>query len=214
MSDWKDKSPKKTKPNFLYAITSVSVVLFLLGLFGLILIHTRRLVKGFKEQIDLIVELREEVNDGQILDLKVYLEGQEYIKEGSVKFTSKEDGFELMKEELGEEFSKLDMPNPLYDIYTFNVQADFMQADSLEAIRKEIKSYEYVSDVFYQDTFISGIANNIRQMGFIILGLVLFFIAVAFTLIHNTIRLALYSNRFIIKNMELVGASWEFISKP
>jgi len=90
-----------------------------------------------------------------------------------------------------------------------------MQADSLNNIRTALKvQYPFVSDVFYQESVVENVGSNIRRIGFFLLGIGIFLILVATALIHNTIRLALYANRFLIKNMELVGASWEFISKP
>lgn len=119
-----------------------------------------------------------------------------------------------MRKEFGEEFILLDMPNPLYDVLTFNVRAEYMQPDSLTRIREVVRELNAVSDVFYQESIAGDIIDNIQKVSLIVLSLGIFLLFIAFVLIHNTIRLALYANRFIIKNMELVGASWEFISRP
>jgi len=108
----------------------------------------------------------------------------------------------------------LDISNPFYDIVNFNVEAGYMQNDSLEMIRESIMDNDYVKDVFYQQLLVDQINSNMRKIGFVALLLGLFFVLIAVLLIHNTIRLAMYSNRFVIKNMQLVGAKWEFISKP
>jgi cell division transport system permease protein len=142
------------------------------------------------------------------------LQNSYYAKPGTVKFIGKEEGAKLLAEELGDEFMKLDLANPLYDVITFNVKSNFMTPFELNKIRESLKVYEYISDVFYQESLVESIAKNIRKISWLTLGIGIFFIFVAITLIHNTIRLALYSNRFLIKNMELVGASWEFISYP
>ncbi len=120
----------------------------------------------------------------------------------------------MMQREFGEDFLKLDLPNPYFDVYSFNVKANYMRADSLQEIRSKIKAFSFVNDVYYQESLISEVANNLRRVSYLALGLGLFFIFVAVTLIHNTVRLALYANRFLIKNMALVGASWDFISRP
>ncbi len=214
MSEFSDKSTKRTKPNYIYSIISVALVLFLLGFFGLIILHAQRLMVVFKEKVNILAELKESSLQSDIDTLQVALNSYDFVKEGSVSFISKEEAVQLMQEEFGEDFLKLDLPNPFFDVITFNVKAAYLEKDSLQNIREELMTYEAVNDIFYQESLTDNIGKNIRRLGFLALGISLFFIFVAVTLIHNTIRLALYSNRFLIKNMELVGASWEFISRP
>lgn len=205
---------RRTKPNYLYAIVSIALVLFLLGCFGLLIINAQQLVKRYKEQVNLIIEIKADAAVEQVSDLRLYLEQSPYTRQGSVHWINKEAAAQMMKTEYGEEFLKLDLPNPFLDVVVFNLRADYLQGDRLQRIREELKALPGVSDVFYQENLISSIANNLQRAGYFALGLGLFFLLVAVTLIHNTIRLALYSNRFLIKNMELVGASWSFISRP
>ncbi len=214
MSEFSDKSTKRTKPNYIYSIISVALVLFLLGFFGLVILKAQRLIVVFKEKVNILAELKESSLQTEIDSFQLALEAQPFVKEGSVHFISKEEAVKLMKEEFGEDFLKLDLPNPFFNVITFNVRAVYMESDSLKNIRTELMTYEAVGDVYYQESLTDNIGKNIRRLGFLALGISLFFILVAVTLIHNTIRLALYSNRFLIKNMELVGASWEFISRP
>lgn len=204
----------RTKPNYFYAIISVALVLFLLGFFALVILQGQQVVKLSKEKVEIIVELKKDTPSNLREDLSNRLEKTPYVKKNSIKFISKEEGADLMREEFGEEFILLDMPNPLYDVLTFNVQAEYMQPDSLSRIREVVRELNAVSDVFYQESIAGEILKNIRKVSFLALALGFFLLFVAFVLIHNTIRLALYANRFIIKNMELVGASWEFISRP
>ena len=204
----------RTKPNYFYAIISVALVLFLLGFFVLVVLQGQQVIKLSKEKVEIIVELKEDTAKDVREDLSARLAKTQYVKENSIKFISKEEGAELMRKEFGEEFILLDMPNPLYDVLTFNVRSQYMQPDSLSRIREVVRELNAVSDVFYQESIADEIINNIQKLSLIALGLGLFLLFVAFVLIHNTIRLALYANRFIIKNMELVGASWEFISRP
>ncbi len=204
----------RTKPNYFYAIISVALVLFLLGFFVLVVLQGQQIIKLSKEKVEIIVELKENTSSDLREDLSARLEKTQYVKENSIKFISKEDGAKLMREEFGEEFILLDMPNPLYDVLTFNVRSQYMQPDSLARIRDVVRELNAVSDVFYQESIAGDIINNIQKLSLIALGLGIFLLFVAFVLIHNTIRLALYANRFIIKNMELVGASWDFISRP
>lgn len=204
----------RTKPNYLYSIISVALVLFLLGFFGMALLQARQLVGFFKERVNLLIELEDTAAELDVAELKEDLTNSPFLKPGSIQFTSKEEAIELLREDFGEDFFKLDLPNPLYDVLTFNVRAIYMNSDSLSIIREELRMHPYVSDVYYQESLVDVLAQNIRKVAWITLGLSLFFILVAFALIHNTIRLALYANRFLIKNMELVGASWKFISRP
>lgn len=209
-----EKNKPRSRPNYLYAIISVALVLFLLGFFGLIILQAQQLITVFKERVNLLVELEASTPEGTVSQLKTQLEKSRFVKEGSVQFISREEAADIMREDFGEDFLKLDLPNPFYDVITFNVMARYMERDSLAAIRAEIRSNAYVNDVFYQESLVDDIARNVRRLGYIALGLGFFFIIVAVTLIHNTIRLALYANRFLVKNMELVGASWKFISRP
>jgi cell division transport system permease protein len=204
----------RTKPNYFYAIISVALVLFLLGFFVLVVLQGQQVIKLSKEKVEIIVELKENTSEDLREDLSARLAKTQYVKENSIKFISKEEGAELMRKEFGEEFILLDMPNPLYDVLTFNVKSQYMQPDSLSRIREVVRELNAVSDVFYQESIADEIINNIQKLSLIALVLGIFLLFVAFVLIHNTIRLALYANRFIIKNMELVGASWDFISRP
>jgi len=204
----------RTKPNYFYAIISVALVLFLLGFFVLVVLQGQQVIKLSKEKVEIIVELKEDTQKDLRDDLSARLAKTHYVKENSIKFISKEEGADLMREEFGEEFILLDMPNPLYDVLTFNVRSQYMQPDSLSRIREVVRELNAVSDVFYQESIADEIISNIQKLSLIALGLGIFLLFIAFVLIHNTIRLALYANRFIIKNMELVGASWEFISRP
>ncbi len=189
-------------------------MLFLLGFFGLIILQAQRLITAFKEKVVLMVELSENGNSIEIEQLQTFIKDKNFTKPGTVTFTSKEEAAKFMSEDFGEDFLKLDLPNPLYDVITFNVKASQMNPDSLAHIRELLQTQDLVTDVYYQENLVGDIAGNVKRVGFLALAIGLFFLIVAVTLIHNTIRLALYANRFLIKNMELVGASWEFISRP
>lgn len=208
------KTPPRQRPNYLYTIISVAAVLFLLGFFGLILLQSQRLTTVLKEQIDIIVELNTGSEEADRLALERKLKNSSFILPNSVEYTPKEEALELMSDELGEDILALDLPNPLYDVFTFNVKSTYIAPDSLAQIRQLLSSEEIVSDVYYQESLVDQLARNVKRIGWILLGVALLFVVLALTVIHNTIRLALYSNRFLIKTQELVGATWEFISRP
>ena len=206
--------PPGSKPNYVYTIVSVTLVLLLLGLFGLLVIQGQQMIKSLKEQVEIIIELKEDSTPVEIEELKTQLSNRVYFKPNSFRYISKEEGAKMMQEEFGDDFLKLDMANPLYDMVIFNLLAEHVQVDSMAAVRTELKKIQTVNDVFYQESVTGAIANNLKKISWFVLAAGLFFIIVAIALILNTIRLALYSNRFLIKNMELVGASWGFISRP
>lgn len=214
MTDFQHKTGPRTKPNYLYVILSVALVLFLLGFFGLMLLHANRLVRVFKERVNLMAEMREGTDTEAIAAIQEKIARSPFTKAGSVTFVSKEEAARLMSEDFGEDFLKLDLPNPFFDVITFNVKASYVNRDSLERIREQLLGESAVADVYFQESLVDNVSGNIHRIGLFALGLGIFFIVVAITLIHNTIRLALFANRFLIKNMELVGASWSFISRP
>ena len=215
MSDLLGKAPtKRSKPNYLYSIVSMALVLFLLGFFGLVVLQTQKLVKVLKERVNILVEIEPETDSLSLAILLSELKSANYTKTTSVQFISKEEAIQSLQKDFGSDFMNLDLPNPLYDMITFNVESGFMESDFLNQIRINFKDRDYVHDVYYQEGLVNIIAKNVKKLAWLALGFSLLFLIVAVTLIHNTIRLALYSNRFLIKNMELVGASWGFISRP
>lgn len=190
------------------------MVLFLLGIFGVFLLHTPKWIKAFKEEMVLMVEFKEETNREQIEALMSRLESSEYVRPNSVVFVSKEIAAEEMKDELGENWISLDISNPFFDMVNFNLKSEFLNSAGLTTVSEWLKEEEQVSEVFYQGEIAEQINTNLRKIGWTSFSLGLLLILIAVTLIHNTIRLTMYADRFLIKNMQLVGASWNFISKP
>ncbi len=215
MSNWfQTKTTNRKNPNYIYAILSVALVLFLVGFFGLFLLHAPKWMKEYKEQVNVMVEINKGVATNEINKLTNSLAEKPYIISKTVEFITKEMIAEEMKEELGGTESTLGISNPFYDMINFNMKARYLQSDSLLDIRDRIMENEIVKDVFYQELVVDQVNENLKKVGYVALLLGLLFIIIALVLIHNTIRLAMYSNRFLIKNMQLVGATWEFISKP
>ncbi len=206
--------PVKKRTHYLYAVISVALVLFLFGMFGLSLLLGKNFIISLKEQVNILVELQPEATPDDVLALRQWLEGQDYVKPGSIHHTTKEAAADLLRQDFGDDFMKMDFQNPLYDVVSFNTPAQYMTSEFLSQIRHDLRSRAQVSDVFYQESLITSIATNLSKLGWITLAIGLIFLLVAITLIHNTIKLALYANRLIIKNMQLVGATWGFISRP
>ena len=207
-------NPTGAKPNYFYSIISVTLVLLLLGLFGLLVLLGKQMVRQLKEQVEIIVELKDGIGEMDLDELKNFLTKSAFYKQGSLQFIGKEEGAKMMQEEFGDAFLKLDMANPLYDVLIFRMNSEYVTASEMEQIRERLRGFGQVNDVYYQESVADAIAANLKKISYGVLLAGVFFIVVAVALILNTIRLALYANRFLIKNMELVGASWGFISRP
>lgn len=203
---------KRHKTNYFYSIISVALVLFLLGFFGAALIFVKQQADSQQEKISMMVELKEEADSTSLSLLKTELPTADFANE--VKFVSKQEAAEMMRRSFGDDYIDKDMPIPFFDAYSINLKADRMSKDSIDAISTRLKENKAVSDVYMDESLISEISKTVQKIAFIALIIIALFIVVVITLIHNTIRLNLYSDRFIIKNMELVGASWQFISRP
>jgi cell division transport system permease protein len=209
-----ENSPHKNKPNYIFTIVSVALILFLLGAFGLAMLEARRLVSTLREEVKMLVEVREGSPDSLVDALRQTIEKSVFVKEGSVAFISREEAMRLMREDFGEDLLRLDLPNPFFDIIRFNLKANYLAPDSLGWIQAGLRELPGVGEVFFQESLLETIAANIWRFGYLALALSALLLALASVLIHNTIRLALYANRFLIKSMELVGATWGFISRP
>lgn len=204
----------RTKPTYIYAIASVAMVLFMVGFFALTALHGRKLVTLFKEKVDIWLEVRTNTPQEEIARVIQDLRQQPFVKAESITYITREQAAAIMREDLGDESLMEDIPNLMRDVVRFNVQADFFQEDSLRLWREALRQDTVISELYVEAANTNNIGRNIENIGYLTLGLGFLLIFAAVTLIHNTIRLALYTNRFLIKNQELVGASWSFISRP
>jgi len=215
MSDrYGQSNTKKSKPNFIYSIISVALVLFLVGCFVIIAYNANKLVRHLKEQLPILVELNQQVSPEQVKQLQDSLQKLDFVLENSVVFISKETAMKEMQSELGEDFLKFDFQNPLHDMIRFNTKAAFLNNQLLNGIKKNLEDRIFVREVYYQESLVEKVEGNVDRLSWVVMIIGLLLLIVALTLIHNTVKLALYANRFIIKNMELVGATWGFITWP
>ena len=205
---------KRLKANYWYVILSEALLLFLLAAVGLLLLKANRLFNQLKESIDIVVELKNGVDQNNFRQLKTYVIGHSNVIPDSYNFISKEKGAELLEEEFGEEFVLLGITNPLYDVVTFNMKAPAMTREQLEAVTNRVKQFDVVNNVYYEPSVFNYIADNLRWFALTTLAIGLILVVVVMVLIHNTVKLALHANRFLIKNMQLVGASRSFITRP
>jgi cell division transport system permease protein len=202
------------KPNHFYSIMSMAMVLFLAGIFVVVVLQSNQLIKKLKERVVFVVELKTGIPKEEIAKIESALNQNEKIADRSVIFNSKEAIAELMAAEMGENGLLEELPNPFLDVFNFNVKADFLEESILSNLKAEIKENQWINEVYYEQYLASKLALNIEKLGLMAITGGLIFLLIAGVIIHNTIRLSLFANRFIIRNMELVGASWGFISRP
>ncbi len=204
----------RTKPTYFYAIASVALVLFVLGFFAIMALHGRKLVTLFKEKVDIWLELKPGLAQEDVARIVNEVRRQPFVKIETIKFITREQAAATMREDLGDTSMLKDMPDLLRDVIRFNVKAEFLEDQKLKDWREVLRQDTVVSDLFFEAANTGNVSHNIRNIGFVTLILGFLLILAAITLIHNTIRLAMFSNRFLIKSQELVGASWDFISRP
>ncbi|OAQ41562.1 cell division protein FtsX [Pedobacter psychrophilus] len=213
MEEFEDsRAARKTKTIYISTVISISLVLLMVGLLGLILVHGRKLSNYVKENIVLNVIINEGTKEVEVLQLQKQIEANNYVK--STQYISKELAARNLTQDLGEDFIKFLGYNPLLSSIDVYMKADYANNQSIDVLSKQLQKNPMINEVRYQKSLVDMINQNIRTISLVILGFggVLLIIAVA--LINNTIRLAIYSQRFIIKSMQLVGATRGFIRKP
>ncbi len=202
----------KSKPSYVYAIIGVSLVLFLIGTLGWLVINGRGITRSFKEDIEVQVVLHDNTRPELAAQLKNILEQQPFSRQ--VAITTREEAAKEFEKEWGEDFTELLDFNPLYSSISLRLYEPYVNEDSLSKIEQFIKQSNIVREVSYPTVVLGKMNATFRKIG-IILGAIslVLFIAVVI-LIDNTVRLAMFSNRFLIKTMQMVGATRWFITRP
>ncbi|RNL93057.1 FtsX-like permease family protein [Sinomicrobium pectinilyticum] len=198
--------------SYFSVILSISLVLFLLGMLGLMVINTKKLADHFKEQVAVSIFLKDDAKKVEIDQLQKSLALAEYTR--SVEFVSKEAAAEAQSAEIGEDFMKFLGYNPLQNSIDVRLKADYVDAVKLEQIAGEITAKDFVDEVSYDRPLITMLNDNIKRLSFWILLASAAFTLIAVLLINSSIRLSIYSKRFIIKTMQMVGATKRFIRRP
>jgi len=203
---------KRITTSYLTTGISTTLVLFLLGLIGLIFLHANKLSDYVKENIGFSIMIREGVKEAGILELKKRLDLDPYVK--SSEYIPKERAADQLQEELGEDFIGFLGYNPLLHSIDLRLKASYTNADSIAKIERNLLARPEVKEVFYQKSLIDLINKNLNKLSLVLLVFsgIMFFITIV--LINNTIRLAIYSKRFLIRSMQLVGATEGFIRMP
>ncbi|HOF20080.1 MAG TPA: permease-like cell division protein FtsX [Bacteroidales bacterium] len=208
----KEFSKTKLRSSYVTLVVSVSLVLFLLGILGLVLINAKGLADYFRESLSFWVMLDDDAKEADIRLLQKDLDAKDYVK--STEYVSKEKAAAKMKEELGEDFISFLGENPLPPSIDVYLVSEYTRPDSVTKIEKYILEYPFVKEVYYQESLLYLINENVNKISLFLLIISFFLFLIALTIINNTIRLSIYSRRFLIRTMQLVGATRSFIRKP
>lgn len=206
------KFKKRIFKSYLTSTISIAMILFLIGVLGIVLLNAERLARYVRENIGFTLVLNDEVEEAQIARLQETLKATEYVK--SVEYIDKETAAARLKEELGEDFTEFLGYNPLLASIDVKLQADYANPEKLEVLEKQFMEYPEVKEVMFQRDMVDIINENVKKIGLVLVffaGLLLFIFS---ALINNTIRISIYSQRFIINTMLLVGATHRFIRAP
>ena len=199
-------------------IFSTMLALFVIGLFSLLLIHATKLTKIVQENVTIQVYLNKNISENDIIKLDQFLNRQKFIlkkdKVAQLFFISKKEAAETFIKETGENFVEILQENPLRDSYLLHIDRNYQTTEGLQSITKEIMDVDGVFEVCYVENLISTINKNIQHISILLLFFTIIMLVVVIILINNTIKLALYSQRFLIRSMNLVGATAKFIRSP
>ncbi|MCC8410440.1 permease-like cell division protein FtsX [Mucilaginibacter sp. UR6-1] len=205
-------SAQKTKSIYISTVFGLAMVLLMIGLLGLILVHANNLSRYVKENIVLNIFVDDSAHEPDVLELQKQLESNVMVKQ--TQYVSKELAAMHLKDDLGEDFVKFLGYNPLSQSLDVYLKADYTNNASIEKFKATLLKNPLVKEVKYQQSLVDDMNNNITSISLVILAFAGIFIVVSVALINNTIRLAIYSQRFLIKSMQLVGATKSFIRKP
>ncbi len=203
---------RKLISSYFSVVLSIGLVLFLLGILGLLVLNTKKMADHFKEQITISVFLKENAKEVEVDQLQKSLAMAEYTKLAT--YVSKEEAAEQHSEEIGENFIDFLGYNPLKNSIDVQLNADFVSPEQIEGIATEISKKNYVDEVSYDKPLVGLLSDNVKKISFWILVASAIFTFIAVLLINSSIRLSIYSKRFIIKTMQMVGATKIFIRRP
>ncbi len=203
---------RKLITSYFSVVVSIALVLFLLGCLGLLVLNAKKVADHFREQVVVTIYLNDSAKQVEIDQLDNTLAMAEYTK--STEYVSKEQAAELMKAETGEDFMDFVGYNPLQNSIDVYLKADYVTNETLDGITEELANKKFIEDITYDNDLVELMNNNVKKITFWVLLLSAIFTLIAVLLINSSIRLAVYSKRFIIKTMQMVGATKTFIRRP
>ena len=203
---------RRLHSSYASVVISIGLVLFMLGVLALVLLKSTKVANHFKEEIVVSLFLKDEVSKEKTEEFRDSLSAKEYTK--NLYFISKEDAAKTYSEDLGEDFIGFLGGNPLKNGIDLYLNADFVTPEKMTDLEEEMKKNELIYEMSYNKSLVNQLSKNIKRISFWLLVLSVFFSLVAIILINNSIRLSIYSKRFNIKTMQMVGATKRFIRKP
>lgn len=203
---------KRGKPSYFMSILGVTLVLFLLGIVGWITINSQKLMDYFKESVEVQVFLKPNIPDTARTNLQSYITSQPYTR--SVKFTDKESAKQEWLKSGGEDFTEFLENSLLPTSIDFTLKAEYMDSARLSSIKTDLARFPAIDEVRYPTTVVGKMQRNFNIISLVLAGVAILIAVLVIVLIDNTIRLAMFSNRFLIKTMQMVGATRWFIAKP
>ncbi|MCO6500988.1 MAG: permease-like cell division protein FtsX [Vicingus serpentipes] len=213
MSETENKhARRRLKSSYLTTIISISLVLFMLGMLGLIILNAQQISTHVKENIGFSIILKQGIKEVDIAQIKKSLDAETFVK--STEFIDPDKAAKEFQETLGEDFVQFIGENPLLPSIDIKLNAAYANPDSLAIIKASLLENSKIKEVFYQPDLVDAVNQNMKKISYYLLGFSGLLLLIAMGLINNTIRLSIYSKRFLIKTMQLVGARHSFIRKP
>lgn len=203
---------RKLRSSYFTTIVSIALVLFVVGIMGLLVLNAQKLSRNVKENIGFSVILENEIREVDMIRLQKNLDASDFVK--STEYITKEQAAKELQEELGEDFIDFLGYNPLLPSIDVRLFAEYANPDSIAKIEQIILDYPQVKEVAYQKSLIEVVNKNIRKISLVLLIFTGALLVISLSLINNTIRLTVYARRFIIKTMQLVGATRRFVRAP
>ena len=205
---------RRVAGSYAMSLMSIMLVLFLLGVFALLMMHARKLSDHIKENIGFEIVMNSNVKEASILYLQKELDAMPAVK--STEYITKDEAIRRLSEDLGEDFLQWlgNEENPLLPSIDVRFNADYANIDSLAMIESQLLENENVKEVYYQKSLVEVINQNIKRIGTALIVASIILLIIAISLIRNTIRLSIYSKRFLVRSMMLVGATEAFIRRP
>lgn len=205
---------RRLRGSYLISLMSIMLVLFVIGLFASLMLFANSISDYIKENVGVEVVMKKGVLEKDILDFQNTLESKKFVK--STEYISQAEATRRLTEDLGEDILEWlgDVENPLLPSIDVRLKSEYANNDSIEKIEKWVMTYRNVKEVYYQKSLINSINDNVHKIAFVILLIGLALLIMAVTLISHTVRLSVYSKRFVVRSMQLVGATEGFIIKP
>lgn len=218
----KEVKPKKKKKlgsyPYVSVVFSITLALFVIGLFGLLILHANSLTRMIRENVSMQIFLNRTISENDKIQIQKTLAGKDYVavveEQPQISFISKEEAAEEFIQDTGEDFTQFLGENPLRDAYVIKINTDFQDAEQLAKVKLDIERMNGVFEVTYVENLVRSINQNLAKVSLVLLGFAVLLVIIVAVLINNTIRLALFSQRFLIRSMQLVGATAGFIQGP